>query len=179
MSLEVIALADLLENENYSESIVQKILETFKSIRFTGSNQAHDVEDFLKRNAILFNKTGIASTHLIFSEVRIEEDDITNINEDFNFTKFIKPPFRGHHYRPLALKKYPMGNNKHFNGKVYDDQIHDLIRKLSLAVFGISRNSDLSESEFEDVVKVYRYFKDMYLHLYKKRLSKLTIEDFE
>ncbi|PTJ91677.1 hypothetical protein [Staphylococcus simulans] len=115
----------------------------------------------------------------IFSEVRIEEDDITNINEDFNFTKFIKPPFRGHHYRPLALKKYPMGNNKHFNGKVYDDQIHDLIRKLSLAVFGISRNSDLSESEFEDVVKVYRYFKDMYLHLYKKRLSKLTIEDFE
>ncbi|MDT4011857.1 hypothetical protein [Staphylococcus simulans] len=40
----------------------------------------------------------------IFSEVRIEEDDITNINEDFNFTKFIKPPFRGHHYRPLALK---------------------------------------------------------------------------
>ncbi|WP_412521288.1 hypothetical protein [Staphylococcus simulans] len=115
----------------------------------------------------------------IFSEVRIEEDDITNINEDFNFTKFIKPPFRGHHYRPLALKKYPMGNNKHFNGKVYDDQIHDLIRKLSLAVFGISKNSDLSESEFEDVVKVYRYFKDMYLHLYKKRLSKLTIEDFE
>lgn len=115
----------------------------------------------------------------IFSEVRIEEDDIANINEDFNFTKFIKPPFRGHHYRPLALKKYPMGNNKHFNGKVYDDQIHDLIRKLSLAVFGISKNSDLSESEFEDVVKVYRYFKDMYLHLYKKRLSKLTIEDFE
>ncbi|AAX91294.1 anti-repressor Ant [Staphylococcus phage 37] len=115
----------------------------------------------------------------IFSEVRIEEDDITKINEDFNFTKFIKPPFRGHHYRPLALKKYPMGNNKHFNGKVYDDQIHDLIRKLSLAVFGISKNSDLSESEFEDVVKVYRYFKDMYLHLYKKRLSKLTIEDFE
>lgn len=115
----------------------------------------------------------------IFNEVRITEDDIANINEDFNFTKFIKPPYRGRHYRPLALKKYPMGNNKHFNGKVYDDQIHDLIRKLSLAVFGISRNSDLSESEFEDVVKVYRYFKDMYLHLYKKRLSKLTIEDFE
>ncbi|MDK8175343.1 hypothetical protein HMPREF3031_06300 [Staphylococcus sp. HMSC072B07] len=115
----------------------------------------------------------------IFSEVRIEEDDIANINEDFNFTKFIKPPYRGHHYKPLALKKYPIGNNERFNGKVYDDQIHDLIRKLTLAVFGVSRNSDLSEREFEEAVKIYRYFKDMYLHLYQKRLSNLSIKDFE
>ncbi|WP_436860537.1 hypothetical protein [Staphylococcus caeli] len=70
MSLEVIALADLLENEKYDESVVQNILDTFKSIRFTGSQEAHDVEDFLKRNAILFNKTGVASTHLIFSEYK-------------------------------------------------------------------------------------------------------------
>ncbi|UXV43466.1 hypothetical protein [Staphylococcus simulans] len=90
MSLEVIALADLLENENYSESIVQKILETFKSIRFTGSNQAHDVEDFLKRNAILFNKTDIASTHLIFSEYKSEPVLVayfTIANKDFYISK--------------------------------------------------------------------------------------------
>lgn len=115
----------------------------------------------------------------IFTEVRIEEDDIANINEDFNFTKFIKPPYRGRHYKPLALKKYPYGGDDYFNGKVYDDQIHDLIRKLTLAVFGVSRNSDLSEREFEEAAKVYRYFKNMYLHLYKKRLSNLSIEDFE
>ncbi|WP_330988703.1 hypothetical protein [Staphylococcus pseudintermedius] len=115
----------------------------------------------------------------IFSEVRIEEDDIANINEDFNFTKFIKPPYRGRHYKPLALKKYPCGGDDYFNGKVHDDQIHHLIRKLTLAVFGVSRNSDLSEREFEEAVDIYRHFKTMYKHQYTKRLSKLTIEDFE
>ncbi|KXA47481.1 MULTISPECIES: hypothetical protein [Staphylococcus] len=119
----------------------------------------------------------------IFNEVRITEDDIANINEDFNFTKFIKPPYRGRHYRPLALKKYLCDSNnyfhKYFNGKVNDDNIHELIRKLTLAVFGVSRNSDLSEREFEEAAKIYRYFKDMYLHLYKKRLSNLSNEDFE
>lgn len=115
----------------------------------------------------------------IFNEVRIDEVDIANINKDFNFTKFIETPFRGYHYRPLALRKYPCGGNEYFNGKVYDDHIHDFIRKLTLAVFGVTRNSDLSEREYEEAVDIYRRFKNMYKHQYTKRLSKLTIEDFE
>lgn len=63
-------MAALLENIDYNEDDVQNILNNFQSIRFTGSEEAHDVEDFIKRNAILFNKTGIASTHLIFSEYK-------------------------------------------------------------------------------------------------------------
>ena len=70
MSLEIIALSDLLEEEGYDENDVQNVLNTFRSIRFTGKEEAHDVEDFIKRNAILFNKTGIASTHLIFSDYK-------------------------------------------------------------------------------------------------------------
>ncbi|EGQ1685687.1 hypothetical protein [Staphylococcus pseudintermedius] len=115
----------------------------------------------------------------IFSEVRLDEVDIANINEDFSFTKFIKTPFRGRHYKPLAIRKYPFGGNEYFNGKVNDDHIHDFIRKLTLAVFGVTRNSDLSKSEYEEAAELYEKIKSFYLHQYTKRLSKLTIEDFE
>lgn len=116
----------------------------------------------------------------IFSSVKIQEDEIAMINEKFKFTKFIKTPYRGRHYKPISLNKYSRGGRNEFvNGKVYNDHIHDHIRKLTLAVFGVSKNSDLSESEFEEAVGVYKFFKDMYLHLYEKRLSRLTIDDFE
>ncbi|ARM67828.1 hypothetical protein WL278_07745 [Staphylococcus caprae] len=115
----------------------------------------------------------------IFSDVRLQEDDIRNVNEKIKFTKLIKTPYRGSHYKPLSLKKFPCGGNDYFNGKVCDDHIHDHIRKLTLAVFGVTKNSDLSEEEFKDAVLYYQYFKDMYLDLYKRRISKLTIDDFE
>ena len=115
----------------------------------------------------------------IFSEVRLKEDDIKDVNENFAIANFIKPPYRGHHYKPLALKRYHCGANDYFNGKVHAEQIHDHIRKLTLAIFGVSRNSDLKQKEYEEAIKFYRNIKDMYLHLYKKRLSKLTIDDFE
>ncbi|MCG2287508.1 hypothetical protein K4R32_05085 [Staphylococcus epidermidis] len=115
----------------------------------------------------------------IFTDVRLNEDDIKNINEKFKFTNIIQTPYRGYHYKPLALKKYPCGGNDYFNGNIYADQIHDYIRKLTLAIFGVTKNSDLQEREYGEAIKFYRNIKDMYLYLYKKRLSKLTIEDFE
>lgn len=115
----------------------------------------------------------------IFTDVRLNEDDIKNINEKFKFTNIIQTPYRCHHYKPLALKRYHCGANDYFNGKVHDDQIHDHIRKLTLAIFGVTKNSDLQEREYGEAIKFYRNIKDMYLYLYKKRLSKLTIEDFE
>lgn len=115
----------------------------------------------------------------IFTDVRLNEDDIKNINEKFKFTNIIQTPYRGYHYKPLALKKYPCGGKDYFNGNIYDDQIHDHIRKLTLAIFGVTKNSDLQEREYGEAIDFYRNIKDMYLYLYKKRLSKLTIEDFE
>lgn len=54
MSLEIIALADLLENIDYNEDDVQNILNTFQSIRFTGSEEAHDVAYFTIANKDLY-----------------------------------------------------------------------------------------------------------------------------
>lgn len=115
----------------------------------------------------------------IFSDIRLHERDIAETNETFPFTKSIRTPYRGRHFQPLSLNKHHAGNNGYRNGKIHDDQIHDHIRKLTLAVFGVSRNSELNDREIEDARNFYNTFKDMYLHLYKKRLSKLTIDDFE
>ncbi|WP_203267732.1 hypothetical protein [Staphylococcus epidermidis] len=115
----------------------------------------------------------------IFTDVRLNEDDIKNINEKFKFTNIIQTPYRGHHYRPLTLKKYPCGGNDYFNGNIHDNQIHDHIRKLTLAIFGVTKNSDLQKREYGEAIKFYRNIKNMYLYLYKKRLSNLTIDDFE
>jgi hypothetical protein len=53
MSLEVIALADFLENEEYSESVVQNILDTFKSIRFHWKSRGTRCRRFLKKKCYI------------------------------------------------------------------------------------------------------------------------------
>ncbi|HGO1685046.1 TPA: hypothetical protein ACK0FJ_002132 [Staphylococcus aureus] len=114
----------------------------------------------------------------IFNEVKIDEEEIAKINESFSFTRCIKTPYRERHYMPLALKKYRRSNER-FNGKVTNDQIHEQIRKLTLSMHGVTLNSDLSEVEYIQAVETYNALKEFYLHLYKKRLSKLSLNDFE
>lgn len=65
MSLEVISLADLLSE--ISEERTQKILDSFETIPDFKTGDTHDVEKFLKKNAIQFQKMGLAATHLVFS----------------------------------------------------------------------------------------------------------------
>ncbi|EUY03088.1 hypothetical protein O485_02663, partial [Staphylococcus aureus M0378] len=55
----------------------------------------------------------------------------------------------------------------------------DHIRKLTLSIFGVTLNSDLSESEYNLAAKIYRDIKNYYLYIYEKRVSELTIDDFE
>ncbi|MBG3799169.1 hypothetical protein I4839_13900, partial [Staphylococcus aureus] len=63
--------------------------------------------------------------------------------------------------------------------KAYVQDVHDHIRKLTLSIFGVTLNSDLSESEYNLAAKVYREIKNYYLYIYEKRVSELTIDDFE
>ncbi|CRV30433.1 hypothetical protein QI320_12180 [Staphylococcus saprophyticus] len=115
----------------------------------------------------------------IFSDVSLQENEIAKVNEKFNFIKFINTPYRGRHFKPLALRKFSCGGGDYFNGKVHNTDVHDLIRKLTLSAFGVTLNSDLSEREYEQAAKMYRDIKGYYLHLYEKRISNLSIEDFE
>lgn len=71
MSLEVIALSKLIREFNQSE--IQAILNTFESRDFSGKEEAHEVEDFLKNKAIYYDKNDMSKTHLLFSDYKEEK----------------------------------------------------------------------------------------------------------
>lgn len=66
MNIKVVALQDLLNN--YSEDFIQDILNKFKSIPNHESAVQNDVECFLHKKAIEFEKMSWATTHLVFVE---------------------------------------------------------------------------------------------------------------
>lgn len=66
MNIKVVALQDLLNN--YSEDFIQEILNKFKSIPNHESAVQNDVECFLHKKAIEFEKMSWATTHLVFVE---------------------------------------------------------------------------------------------------------------
>lgn len=57
------------------------------------------------------------------------------------------------------------------------DIVHDLLRKLSLAVYGVKRNKDLQPSEQKKAVENYKDFANLYLELYRHRLNELDKEE--
>lgn len=80
-ALNVIPLSALLktayENKEFSdkknaEQAVEKRLLEFKSKDFSGSNSQHDVEEFLHKRAIMYDKQGLAKTHLIYASYKNE-----------------------------------------------------------------------------------------------------------
>ena len=116
------------------------------------------------RNAIKGEKP--ISSGAIFSKVRINNDDLEEINKKLNFAK------------DLSLGRLRKLNHP-IHQKAYVQDVHDHIRKLTLSIFGVTLNSDLSESEYNLAAKIYRDIKNYYLYIYEKRVSELTIDDFE
>ncbi|MDK9865953.1 hypothetical protein ACP3TM_11705 [Staphylococcus sp. IPLA37010] len=147
-----------------------------EQITLTKLELEHIIERAINKK---LNEPNVVRPVSIFSEVKIQENEIAKVNERFSFIEFINKPYRGRHFKPLALRKFNCGGGDYFNGKVHDDHIHDHMRKLTLSLFGVSKNSDLNEEDYEQASEMYKYFKDLYLHLYNKRISKLTINDFE
>ncbi|MBU8235794.1 hypothetical protein KSD67_09680 [Staphylococcus aureus] len=115
------------------------------------------------------------SSGSIFSKVRINNDDLEEINKKLNFVKDLSLGRLRKLNHPIPLKKYQHGFES-IHQKAY---VQDHIRKLTLSIFGVTLNSDLSESEYNLAAKVYREIKNYYLYIYEKRVSELTIDDFE
>lgn len=62
----IISLHDLMKN--FPEEKVNEILLDFKSVPSI-NNESNDVEHFLHNKSILFEKTGLSTTHLVFDNV--------------------------------------------------------------------------------------------------------------
>lgn len=74
MTLKIISLSELLtgSKKEVKEKIpeIQNILDTFQTISITGSQSAHDVDNFLKKQAIEFDRQRLSGTHLVFSQYK-------------------------------------------------------------------------------------------------------------
>ncbi|MCL9742922.1 hypothetical protein [Staphylococcus aureus] len=105
------------------------------------------------------------SSGAIFNKVRISHKDFDEINKKFAYTERLRGADN------LGFES--------IHQKVYVQDVHDHIRKLTLSIFGVTLNSDLSESEYNLAAKIYRDIKNYYLYIYEKRVSELTIDDFE
>ncbi|WP_415410935.1 hypothetical protein [Staphylococcus agnetis] len=119
------------------------------------------------------------SSGAIFNKVRISHKDFDEINKKFAYTERLKGANNLGLGHPLSLKKYQHGIGCYENYKAYASEIHDHIRKLTLSAFGVTLNSDLKESEYDEASRMYDMLKNFYLYRYQKRIETLSIEDFE
>lgn len=119
------------------------------------------------------------SSGAIFNKVRIDHKDFDEINKRFGYTECLKGANNLGLGHPLSLKKYQHGIGCYENYKVYPSEIHDHIRKLTLSAFGVTLNSDLKKSEYDEASRMYELLKKFYLYRYQKRIETLSIEDFE
>lgn len=61
----------------------------------------------------------------------------------------------------------------HSKSNLYDSNIHEALKALSLALHGATVIKDLDDEEFQKSLETYNDFKQFFLQRYKVRLSKL------
>lgn len=119
---------------------------------------------------------------LFFSDVSIEPKDISSVNKRFPISDIsyhrlnvANRPFMETHLDHVYSEKEnrnAIGEATHAS-EIYTFELHDLIRKLTLSVFGEKRNKDI-DPQFYDLAKnYYARTKELWLDMYAERLSVL------
>ena len=70
-----------------------------------------------------------------------------------------------------SRKRYGFGRDNYAHHKIYPQDISDHLRRISLAVMGVSIIKDLDDDEFEYSLEIYNEFKNLFLKLYDERLG--------
>lgn len=122
------------------------------------------------------------SVNFLFSDLMIRSEDIQQVNSKFeSVCDVLSDEFRySRGYDPypssiLSINDYYTGPKK-IKSKASFSDVHDFCRKLSLAVFGKTLNSQLSKSEYELSRKFYDDFKELFLKSYEERLNIVSSE---
>ncbi|MEB8418957.1 hypothetical protein NGG16_16100 [Enterococcus casseliflavus] len=102
-----------------------------------------------------------ARTFDVFTPVAIQNEEVIAINEKY----FTEDDFDKTMFEPMRAI-YVTGG-KH----IIVSTIHDSLRKLSLNVFGVKKNKDLTREQFVQVQEVYQAFKELFLTLYEERIN--------
>ena len=112
--------------------------------------------------------------------VAIDHEDFKKINGEYPFTEEqaeITQKYWGKDKYGLSqvyLEEVDIGSDgKTINNRVSTEDVHTLLRLLSLHVFGYKKNHDVAGVLFADIQEVYVKFKELFLDSYKNRLEKI------
>ena len=117
------------------------------------------------------------TSNLLFKSAAINNSDIRSINEMYKNSRTNNvDSYSGTTYSRHQTFNY----NSLFDRKKLEDdgpsssEIHDLIRKLTLAIMGEKLNKNLSYEDWSETREDYIQIKELFLNLYKKRLDNIS-----
>lgn len=127
------------------------------------------------------NKTAKAQQKTLFSQVSVDKQDFLSENSQHEVSniKFYICNFNGEKirisrldgpYSPLSQMN-EIGESTHQD--IRSDTVHELIRKLTLAIYGVRKNKDMQPRDYQRAVEEYKTFANLYFMFYKQRLSEL------
>lgn len=124
----------------------------------------------------------------MFTEVSVRHHDIFKINQSYDFSnvEYHQTNVNGAPIRVVQLSevysemqlKNELGEPTHKSGITSND-IHDLLRKLTLSVFGKKKNSELIHDEYDMAIDFYNQLKESWLLFYNLRLSQIQEKQIE
>lgn len=144
-----------------------------------------DLQELIAREVAKTISAPAKSIHpnTVFSDEMIRSEDIQEINGQFEWVCYLlrdesryKNGYDKAPYSLLALAQYHYGTDSMKSTASFTD-VHDYLRKLSLAIFGKSLNNQLSRYEYDFAQQVYRELKSLFLKLYEERLHLLTASE--
>jgi hypothetical protein len=126
-------------------------------------------------------KTGIRTAGKLFENVTIQAEELRDINGRYDTT--VRMNKNGYGGQTFSRHQY---NTTDFAGRPivegvgpYSDQIHDCLRKLSLALYGETLNQRIEPVDQVGIRQAYSQFRDLFLKLYEARVVAVEGEDKE
>ncbi|MGM0137637.1 hypothetical protein IGI65_000039 [Enterococcus sp. DIV0755b] len=111
----------------------------------------------------------------LFKNVAFSDTDVLQTNQKHQITKNVKEwndlPFT--RIYTLNPQNHGIVRNESTHYNVSNHAIHDSLRKLSLAVVGATKNTDLVMKEYMIVRDTYQALKNLFLQKYDERLMQL------
>lgn len=102
----------------------------------------------------------------VFRPVAIQNEEIIAVNKQY----FTEDDFDKKMLEPLRAIYVDEGKF------LTESTIHESLKKITLNVFGVTKNKDLMQEQLPRVQEVYRTFKEVFLYLYEERVSKIAKE---
>lgn len=112
----------------------------------------------------------------LFRDVQFSAEELLEINNEYDFV--IEQAKVVAHSENMAnfiyLDELILSNSGTSFLTIDAWSIHDLMRKLSLAVYGVRNNKDMNKKDFEQAKEFYLKIKNLFLTEYGNRLEKNT-----